>query len=215
MSRRLSVRLLLSAMAVVALGLTILAMAGTTRAQGGVTGTALVGMNVRAGPGTSFDRVGVLLAGQAVQLNARWRGWFRFSLPASDQQGWVLGNLLRITGDSRSLPQENEVGFVVVATPPPLQSGSYSGTTNNTVPAPPGAVIATALTNMIIRGGPGIQYERLGILLAGQNIVLDGRSGDWFRFSYPNSFVKGWLSARLVKITGDITTLPSVTWPPQ
>ncbi len=214
MSRRPLIRPVLSAIAVVVLGLIILALSSTAHAQGGVTGTALVGMNVRAGPGTTFDRVGVLLAGETVQLDGRSRGWYRFSLPDSDRKGWLLGNLLKITGDPRSLPDVPEVGFVVVATPPPLRSGSYSGTSNTTVPAPPGAVVATALTNVIIRGGPGVEFERLGVLLAGQSIVVDGRTGGWFRFSYPNSFVKGWIIARLVKVTGDLTTLPSVTFPP-
>src|SRR5207244_7026660 len=102
MSRRLRFRLVTFAAFVLAL--IILAVSGPVRAQSGVTGTALVGLNVRAGPSTAFDRVGVLLAGQTVELNGRARGWFRFALPNSDRQGWVLGNLLRITGDSRTLP---------------------------------------------------------------------------------------------------------------
>src|SRR5207247_2414799 len=135
------------------------AVSGPVRAQSGVTGTALVGLNVRAGPSTAFDRVGVLLAGQTVELNGRARGWFRFALPNSDRQGWVLGNLLRITGDSRTLPVVGDVDFVVVATPPPPRSGDYPGTTDTIVPAPSGAVIATALTNVNIRGGPGVEFE--------------------------------------------------------
>ncbi len=186
------------------------------RAQGGaVMATALVGLNVRAGPGLQFDRVTALLAGETVQLDGRSRGWYHFDEANSGRAGWVLGTLLRITGDPRTLPDLTEPPFVIAATPPPLLSGSYNGVTINIVPAPPGAVIATALANMIIRGGPGIQYERLGGLLAGQSVVIDGRSGDWFRFSYPNSFVKGWLWSGLVKITGDITTLPNVTFPPE
>jgi uncharacterized protein YraI len=75
-------------------------------------------------------------------------------------------------------------------------------------------VIGTALTTMVIRGGPGRQFEKLGSLPVGQSIVLDGRSGGWFRFSFPNSFAKGWLSGTLLKISGSLQSLPSVTWPP-
>jgi uncharacterized protein YraI len=211
MSRRLNYRIVVFAALI--LGVLVLALSGTVRAQSGVTGTALVGLNVRAGPGKAFDRVGVLLRGQTVELNGRARGWFRFSLPNSDRQGWVLGNLLRITGDSRTLPEVNEVEFVVVATPPPPRTGDYPGTTDVIVPAPPGAVVVTALTDVNIRGCPSMGCERLGVLKGGQSIVVDGRSGAWFRFSYPNSDVKGWVIARLVKVTGDIRTLPNVTFP--
>jgi uncharacterized protein YraI len=68
---------------------------------------------------------------------------------------------------------------------------------------------------VIIRGGPGAQYEALGALLANQSIVLDGWTAGWYRFSYPNSFVKGWLSADLVMITGNVRRLANVTFPPQ
>jgi uncharacterized protein YraI len=39
-----------------------------------------------------------------------------------------------------------------------------------------GPVTATALVGLNVRGGPGVQFEKIGVLLAGQSVILDGRS---------------------------------------
>jgi hypothetical protein len=143
-----------------------------------------------------------------VSLDGRSGVWFHFGGADAPGTGWISGRLVKITGDSSSLPEITLPTQVVVLSPPPDDSLAFA-------PVPRGAVVATALVDVIIRGGPGAQYEALGALLAGQSIVLDGRSGSWYRFSYPNSFVKGWLSANLVLITGNVRRLADVTFPPQ
>jgi uncharacterized protein YraI len=77
-----------------------------------------------------------------------------------------------------------------------------------------GAVLGTALLTTFIRGGPGTKYELLGQLDRGETIILDGRSGDWYRFSFEGSITKGWLFARHIQIIGNVADLPNVTWPP-
>jgi uncharacterized protein YraI len=210
MSRRFIIRL---AALVIVLAVCGAVIGSAARADGGVFATALVAMNIRGGPSTSFEKLGLLRPGETVQLDGRARGWVRFTFPGTLGKGWLSLGGLQITGDLNSLPDASHPDLVVVATPPPNGPATGSGIIG-VVPPPANSVIGTALTTMVIRGGPGRQYERLGSLPVGMSIVLDGRSGGWFRFSFPNSQVKGWLSGTLLKISGDIRSLPSVTFPP-
>ncbi len=191
--------------------LAILSIQGIARADDSgapIVARALTGLNVRSGPGLEFPRIGAMLAGQQVSLDGRSGDWFRFGYPNSPVKGWIERHLVKVTGDPRLLPDVTFVTNLVVLTPPADSAGVAET-------APSAVVTATALANMVIRGGPGPQFEALGSLEKGQTVVIDGRSLDWYRFSYPNSFVKGWLSARFLKITGDVTKLLNVTFPPQ
>jgi len=199
--------------------------AAVAQTGGQVFATAFTDMNIRGGPGTNYEKLGSLHRGESVLLDGRYGGWFRFSYVNSNVKGWLSGTLVHITGDMNSLP--------IVAFPPEgitgvqailngsgasLPTGQSTGATNNgtqQVVPPAGSVIATAVITMNIRGGPGTSYEIQGKLLTGQSIVLDGRYGGWFRFSYRDSNVKGWLSGTLIRITGDINSLPVVAFPPQ
>jgi uncharacterized protein YraI len=209
MPKQSLIRLMITGLIVLAITvLTVLTIPTIARAQEPVTATALVGLNVRSGPGLQFEKVGILLAGQHVILDGRSGHWYHFGgfdLPGT---GWISRGLVSVNGDPLSLPEINLPTQVVVLSPPPDDSIAFA-------PVPRGAVVATVFVDVIIRGGPGVQFEALGALFAGQSIVLDGRSGGWYRFSYPNSFVKGWLSADLVMITGNIRRLADVTFPPQ
>jgi uncharacterized protein YraI len=211
MSRRLLTRL---AAVVIVLAVSGAVIGGAAHADEGVFATALVGMNIRGGPSVSFEKLGVLPAGESVQLDGRARGWVRFTFPDTLGKGWLSLGGLQITGDLNTLPDASHPDLVVVATPPVDGPATGATTIIGIVPPPPNSVIGTTMSTMVIRGGPGIQFERLGTLQVGQSIVLDGRSGGWFRFSFPNSFVKGWLSGTLLKVTGDLASLPSVTFPP-
>ncbi len=206
MPKQSLIRLMITGLIVLAIA--VLTAPTVARAQEPVTATALVGLNVRSGPGLQFEKVGVLLAGQRVILDGRSGIWYHFGGLDSPGTGWITRGLVRVTGDPKSLPEISLPTQVVVLSPPPDDGVGFA-------PVPRGAVVATAFVDVIIRGGPGAQFEALGALFAGQSIVLDGRSGGWYRFSYPNSFVKGWLSADLVMITGNIRRLADVTFPPQ
>ncbi len=195
----------------------------SSQTTSGVFATALIDMNIRGGPGTAYEVLGKLHKGESVLLDGRHFGWFRFSYPNSTVKGWLSGTIIKITGDITSLPSvtwppEGVAGVNAIMTgvgpSVPTVGQSNSGGTV-AISIPPGSVIATALVNMNIRGGPGTKYDILGKLRAGESVILDGRSFGWFRFSYPNSNVKGWLSGTLIKVTGNIASLPSVTFPPQ
>jgi len=70
----------------------------------GVTATVLLDqtdpVNVRSGPGVFFDKVGVLLPGQKVNVNGRSAGgdWIRINFPgAPGSYGWVYSPVVSIS----------------------------------------------------------------------------------------------------------------------
>jgi uncharacterized protein YraI len=65
-----------------------------------------------------------------------------------------------------------------------------------------------------VRAGPGVDYERVGTLLAGQEAPALGRSagGDWVQISFPaGPDGLGWVYTYLVDVSGE---LPIVIPPP-
>ena len=97
--------------------------------------------------------------------------------------------------------------FVFVLAALPVQGMARADDSGAPMP-----ILARALADMNVRSGPGLEFPRIGVLLTGQQVSLDGRSGEWFRFGEPGSPVKGWINRHLVKVTGDPTLLPDVTF---
>lgn len=73
-----------------------LGLAASTIAALAVPATATTAVNVRSGPGVSFAKVDVLLAGQAVNVTECQSGWCYVEKSGPD--GWVSGNYLQATG---------------------------------------------------------------------------------------------------------------------
>ncbi|MFN8450336.1 MAG: serine hydrolase [Anaerolineae bacterium] len=72
-----------------------------------VTGTVLGEINVRYGPGTEYDRVGVAQAGDVLTITARNTQvpWVQVSYPDSPNGfAWVLADLLEIQGSLDDVP---------------------------------------------------------------------------------------------------------------
>jgi uncharacterized protein YraI len=70
-----------------------------------------------------------------------------------------------------------------------------------------------------VRSGPGVDYERIGTLLAGQEVPALGRSagGDWVQISYPEGpDGLGWVYTYLVEINGELPIVipPATPTPP-
>ena len=75
-------------------------------------------------------------------------------------------------------------------------------------------VVRAGQDQINVRGGPGTDYPRLGVLIPGQQVPAYGRTpgGDWVQIAYPG--VPGgvaWVYAFLVEISG---SLPIVEPPP-
>jgi uncharacterized protein YraI len=95
----------------------------------------------------------------------------------------------------------------------PLPSPTSDSDSGSLIPTPvPGFPFVTAIENVNIRTGPGIDYENIGILQAGENAAIIAYSNDstWWAIRYPNPPLDiGWVSADYVNQTGDVTIVPT------
>jgi Tol biopolymer transport system component/uncharacterized protein YraI len=93
-----------------------------------------------------------------------------------------------------------------------LVFGSFVFATAAAAMDAPLAVVNTARLN--VRQGPGVSYPLIGGLKSGDEVAVTGRNaaGRWYQVSLPNGKT-GWVSASLVKLTGDASSLPVVAAP--
>lgn len=76
--------------------------------------------------------------------------------------------------------------------------------------------MATTLSDLNVRRGPGVDYAILGYLRAGQTAALVGINpdGTWLQIVYPAApDGQGWIARRYVEIGGDLASVPVVTVP--
>ena len=143
-----------------------------------IDGTLTIKVNVRSGPGTSFDSLGLLEAGEKVQVIARdsQGAWYQILYPAAPQgHGWVAAQYVTI-------PTGTEIPLD--ATPTPA--------------GPTGLVIQ----RLNVRSGPGTSFAALGLLESGVVVSLTGqnKTGSWFQIVYPSGpggF--GWVTSQYIQ----------------
>ncbi len=177
-----------------------LTAAAPALAQTGVQVTTTAVTRLRSGPGTDFAQIGSIPFNTTLPAIGRNADTTWIQVSYNGMVGWVAAFLVTVAGDVNTLP----VGGV--AGPPPDQG------TPPPPPPPPGAVTGTNASQINVRSGPAVSNAVLGTLPAGSTIVPDGRWGTgssaWLRFNYNGQ--QGWVAAWLLKITGDLNTLPDL-----
>lgn len=86
-----------------------------------------------------------------------------------------------------------------------------SGSPLSTLAGAPHEVSAVVASRALsVRAGPGIDYQRVGAVGQGTEVVLNRRNEPetWVRGRIPEEDMTGWLSAANLDIDGDVTTLP-------
>jgi len=163
------------------------------------------GVNVRQGPGTSYDIIGRLGQGAGVALLARDElapnvTWL-FVRTADDLHGWISADLLSVRAglDVNALPTRAAPDAEAVplgeAPAPALPAG--------------GELAADVTARSNFRTGPGTSYPVIATLPIGATLHAQGRSvaGDWV-FGTVNG-QEGWIFASLVAISaGNVSSLP-------
>jgi LysM repeat protein/SH3-like domain-containing protein len=157
-------------------------------AVGTVSGVSF--LNVRSGPGMTYDRINVLSNGAQVTLLGRdsFGGWLKVRL-ASGQEGWVGSAYIASSTVFSTLPVVS--GPVVI--PPP--EGGATG------------VVATYGLNL--RTGPGTSYPVIVALSQGMTVPVSHRNSDgtWVRLTLPGGTV-GWVSAPYLTLSTAVVNLP-------
>jgi uncharacterized protein YraI len=155
-----------------------------------VGGSLKVQVNVRAGPGTWYDSLGLLNASEPVQVMAQSGDgtWYEIVYPtASGGTGWVSAQFVDVGG------------------------GTVPSQTAQVTPTAIGPV-GTLSQRLNVRSGPGTTYDTLAILETGTVVVLTGKNGtgSWFQIIYPDgSAGRGWVTSAYVQAedTGSLPVL--------
>lgn len=143
-----------------------------------IEGTLTIKVNVRSGPGTSYDSLGQLEAGEKIQIIARdsQTTWYLILYPAAPQgRAWVAAQ------------------YVTVA------SGSVVPLDATLTPAGPTGHVILRLN---VRSGPGRTFDTLGMLEPGVAVSLTGKNttASWFQIDYPaGPGGHGWVTSQYVQ----------------
>jgi uncharacterized protein YraI len=141
-------------------------------------GTLTIKVNVRGGPGTTYDSLGQLNQGEKVQVLHKDKsgGWYEIVYAAvTEGRGWVAAQYVQ-------LPAGTEI---------PLDA----------TPTPSGP-IGEVIQRLNVRSGPATSYDSLGVLEAHATVSLTGKNStaSWFQIAYtagPGG--KGWVTAQYVQ----------------
>jgi uncharacterized protein YraI len=158
--------------------------------ENALTAVAYGTVNVRSGPGTQFDIVGQLAAGDRVPVTGRDDDgdWLRIVI-VFGQTGWVASFAVMADGNILELPIVTE------------ESDDDSDT-----------VTVTAYGTVNVRSGPGMSYPIIGQLDADDTLPVLGRSGtdnDWLYIQEDDT--QGWVAFFTVTVRGKTDSLPVFT----
>ncbi len=146
---------------------------------------AITNVNIRSGPNTGFPVIGVVYAGQIVQvLSVAPSGWYQI---ACQSQGYVT---CWITGSPQyvrplySLPSQPQPPAPPPPAPPPPPCGGYPSPCTPPTSTP---YQIQALRVVNVRSGPGMGYPVMGQLAPWQVAQVTGvsRDGYWYRIVCP------------------------------
>ncbi len=119
---------------------------------------------------------------------------------------------------SRALAATVLALFVLALAPSTAAAGlSLQATAIPTVTGTPEGPAVIALEQINVRDGPGVLYNRVGVLIAGQRAPALGRSagGDWIEISYPGApGGVGWVYSFNVTLEAGAFSLRIVEPPP-
>lgn len=152
--------------------------AGVPAAAQGDHPTTTYRLNLRSGPGTSYDVLTALPGATPVELEAR-----------SGDNNWVLGHTLEGAhrGWLSALYLSYPAGFSVFDLPASHEIvGAGAAAPEAPAPAAPadspppaeGDVAARTVQTMNVRGGPSTEHSIIGRAIAGTSLLLEGRNAN-------------------------------------
>jgi uncharacterized protein YraI len=170
----------------------------------GVGGTLAQRVNVRNGPGTSFESLGILDPGTAVRLTGKDTSgaWLQIQYPAgSDSRGWVAAEYVQAS-DIENLPMLDETGKSAgTATPGTGPSEPTLTPTPSSAPADGDSLSSPAVDVVFSPTGSG------SMIYTNEVSAPDGDAADWIAFTpYESSVIMrlscsgdGQLSTKLLR----------------
>lgn len=151
-----------------------------------IQGTLTIKVNVRSGPGTSYATLGLLNAGEKVQIISKdsQGSWYQILYSSAPQgRGWVAAQYVQVAAGT-------EIPLDATATP-----------------AGPTGLVTQRLN---VRSGPGTTFDLLGVLQPDTVVFLTGKNGtaSWFQIDYASGPAgHGWITAQYIQ-TNTADNLP-------
>lgn len=161
--------------------------------------TAVV--NLRAGPGTSYNIAGQRASGAALPIVGRLDGdaaWWQVDNNGS--VAWIFADLVRAAGPLDAVP--------VVAAPAPTAAVSTATADNSTDDRPMALVTADAAN---LRAGPGTQHAIVAMALSGAGFAVSGQSPDGAWWQVDGTDGPAWVFGELVDVNGETARVPVVS----
>ena len=206
-----------------AIALTLCARLITAQDGSAIAASALGQANLRASASIESALVGEIRAGVDYPVIGRseFFPWLLLGQRGSGAPlGWVYETLVAVRGDIRQLPYADTVvtaGDAPAAKPTDGATRAIAASATPTLADDAAAyfgVIGEAQGEVNIRYGPGVEYPRVGVAVAGQRFDVTGYHTQfpWLRIAYadaPNG--SAWIARDLLRITGDIFTTPAIS----
>lgn len=133
-------------------------------------------VNIRSGPGASYERLGKLGKGKIISIKSSTEKWASFTMQ-NGETGYAHTSYIAFITDQTS---------IVIDVP-------------STDPGTAGAAIATS--NVNVRRGPGMNYTKLGKLRRGQTVSVWSINGKWAEITWTGS-QKGYVHTDYLKFEG-------------
>lgn len=236
-------RLSLQSCRLLLLSMVLLLILSVTAARGaeGVTAEAIDHANVRSGPGVTYDTIGTIFSGTHYPVIGKSAHFPWLLISMNGGQGWVFTDLVKVTGSLSGVPfaSDSTVGSMSSATPTIANSAQVASQPSATLPgatllnaaltlspSPTGMLIrtisptlasnvyATSSDTLNIRYGPGTEFPRVGVMIAGQAYPVMRRHTQfkWIEIAYSGvAGGRGWVFLDAVKITGNLQSVPSTS----
>ena len=189
------------------------------------------GLQVRVGPGTTYEVIASLAEGDEVSVLGRdeMGDWVKVGLD-SGEEGWVAAEFVDVGGGlkavpvltpepsatptteptptavpSPTVPPEATAAPTPVPTVPPEATAAPTPVLTVTVPIPS----RTTAGGLRMRSGPGTDYGVLLLLAEGQEVNVLGRdeAGEWLKINL-DSGEEGWVTAEFVDVSVAVEALP-------
>jgi uncharacterized protein YraI len=155
-----------------------------------VEGTTTTQVNVRSGPSTASESLGLIGPFVKVPIIGKDASgsWYQILYTESViGKGWVRGEFVQVNAP---------------ADIPLVETTSGSGS----------AMSGLVIQKVNVRNGPGIEYELLGVLNSNDVVFITGKdpSGAWVQIEFLSAADrKGWVTAEFLKL-GNIESVPLV-----
>uniref|UniRef100_A0A7C1JGM7 SH3b domain-containing protein n=1 Tax=Caldilinea aerophila TaxID=133453 RepID=A0A7C1JGM7_9CHLR len=166
------------------------------------------GVNARREPSTTAGIIRLLNNGERVTIVRQEGDWLLVILP-ENQAAWAWAEYFdQSVGEQKTLEEWNAI--LTAAGLPPVTPEA------ETVTTPPAESAPTTLTATVIadpgatlRIEPALQAQVVGEALLGAALTASGRTaaGDWLLVTLSDGR-RGWISAPLVSVEGDVAALP-------